>query len=205
MKQGQSSINVIKKKWEESSQYLTYLREVLHGKDVRKNLIDEYSRLRRVPIVKTSGVAGHHYGERMIWYDLAMFREVGPIGIMAGPTVHTLFDQKEESLRARVYSLIPKLPYNTLSDFRDFVLLTARLIERISYICLMATIQFLEREKGVTRESCDIRVYTDYFTSKLFWETEVLYELRHEKSMNNFCTKYDEWLCDKLLTPEVVG
>ena len=191
MKQEQSSINLIKKKWEESSQYLTYLRKALHGKDVRKNLIDEY--------------AGHHYGERMIWYDLALFREVGPIGIMAGATVYTLFNQKEESLRARVFSLIRKLPYASLSDFRDFVLLTARLIERISYICLMATIQFLEREKGMTRESSDIRVYTDYFTSKLFWETEVLYELRHEKSMNNFYTKYDEWLCDKLLNPEVVG
>lgn len=191
MKQEQSSINLIKKKWEESSQYLTYLRKALQGKDVRKNLLDVYS--------------GHLYGERMIWYDLALFREVGPIGIMAGITPHTLFNQKEESLRARVFSLIRKLPYATLSDFRDFVLLTARLIERISYICLIATIQFIEREKGVTRESCDIRVYTDYFTSKLFWETEVLYELRHEKSMNNFCSKYDEWLCDKLLTPEVVG
>jgi hypothetical protein len=191
MKQEHSSINLIKKKWEESSQYLRYLREALHGKDVRKNLIDEY--------------AGHYYGERMLWYDLALFREVGPIGIMAGATVHTLFDQKEETLRARVFSLIRKLPYATLSDFRDFVLLTARLIERISYICLMATIQFVEREKGVTRESSDIRVYTDYFTSKLFWETEVLYELRHEKSMNDFYSKYDEWLCNKLLSPEVVG
>jgi hypothetical protein len=191
MKQEQSSTNLIKKKWEESSQYLTYLREALRGKDVRKNLIDEY--------------AGNYYGERMIWYDLAMFREMGPIGIMAGATVHTLFDQKEERLRARVFSLIRKLPYASLSDFRDFVLLAARLIERISYICTMATIQFLEREKGMTRESNDIRVYTDYFTSKLFWETEVLYELRHEKSMNNFYSKYDEWLCDKLLTPEVIG
>ena len=191
MKQEQSSINLIKKKWEESSQYLRYLREALHGKDVRKNLIDEY--------------AGHYYGERMLWYDLALFREVGPIGIMAGATVHTLFDKKEETLRARVFSLIRKLPYASLSDFRDFVLLTARLIERISYICLMATIQFVEREKGVTRESSDIRVYTDYFTSKLFWETEVLYELRHEKSMNDFYSKYDEWLCNKLLSPEVVG
>jgi hypothetical protein len=191
MKWKENSVNSFKRKWEESSQYFTYLKEALHGKDVRKNLVDVY--------------AGHHYGERMIWYDLALFREVGPIGIMAGATVHTLFDQKEESLRARVFSLIRKLPYATLSDFRDFVLLTARLIERISYICLVATIQFLEREKGVTRESSDIRVYMDYFTSKLFWETEVLYELRHEKSMNDFCSKYDEWLCDKLLTPEVVG
>jgi hypothetical protein len=48
-------------------------------------------------------------------------------------------------------------------------------------------------------------VYTDYFTSKLFWETEVLYELRDEKSMNNFYSKYDDWLCDKLLSPEVAG
>jgi hypothetical protein len=191
MKQEQSSINFIKKKWEDSSQYLTYLREALQGEDVRKNLLNVYS--------------GHYYGERIIWYDLALFREVGPIGILAGATVHTLFNQKEERMRARVFSLIRKLPYASLSDFRDFVLLTARLIERISYICTMATIQFLEREKGVTRESSDIRVYTDYFTSKLFWETEVLYELRHEKSMNDFYTKYDEWLYDKLLNPEVVG
>ena len=191
MKQEQSSVNSTKGKWEKDSQYLSYLRKTLQGEDVRKNLSAVYT--------------GHLYGERMIWYDLALFREVGPIGIMAGATVHTLFDQKEESLRARVFSLIRKLPYATLSDFRDFVLLTARLIERISYICIMATIQFLEREKGDTRESSDIRVYTDYFTSKLFWETEVLYELRHEKSMHNFCSKYDEWLCDKLLTPEVVG
>lgn len=191
MKQEQSSINLIKKKWEESSQYLTYLREALQGEDVRKNLLNVYS--------------GHYYGERMIWYDLALFREVGPIGILAGATVHTLFNRKEERMRARVFSLIRKLPYASLSDFRDFVLLTARLIERISYICTMATILFLEREKGVARESNDVRVYTDYFTSKLFWETEVLYELRHEKSMNNFYTKYDEWLCDKLLNPEVVG
>ena len=191
MKQQQNSVNSFKGKWKESLQYLTYLHEALHGKDVRKNLIATYT--------------GHHYDERMIWYDLALYREAGPIGIHTDSTPRTLFDQKGESLRVRIFSLIRKLPNATLSDFRDFVLLTARLIERISYICTMATIQFLEREKGVTRESSDIRVYMDYFTSKLFWETEVLYELRHEKSMNDFYSKYDEWLCDKLLIPEVVG
>ena len=83
--------------------------------------------------------------------------------------------------------------------------MTARLIERISYLCTMATLQFLEREKGLERESDDIRVYTEYFTNNLFWETEVLYELRHEKYMKDFCDKYEQWLCEKLLTEEVVG
>lgn len=191
MKREQSSVNSFKGKWEESSQYLKYLHEALHGQDLRKNLLDVYT--------------GHHYGERMIWYDLALYREAGPIGIHTDITPRALFDQKEKRLQARIISIIRKLPCATLSDFRDFVLLTVRLIERISYICTMATIQFLEREKGVARESTDIRVYTDYFTSKLFWETEVLYELRDEKSMNNFYSKYDDWLCDKLLSPEVVG
>lgn len=191
MKQEQSSIDSIKQKWEASTTQIEYLEKVLQDGEVRNNLPELY---------KT-----HAYGERIMWHDLALFREAGAITIIAGNTPHTLFDLKERRLRARIFSLIRKLPYTSLSDFREFVILTARLIERISFLCTTATLQFLEREKGIERESADIRVYTEYFTNKLFWETEVLYELRHEKYMKDFCTKYEEWLCDKVLTEEVVG
>ena len=191
MKQDESSINSIKKQWEESTTHLKYLQSALEGEEVHDNLLDLYF--------------GHPYGERMIWHDLALFKEAGPIAIIAEATPQALFNLKEGRLKARVFSLIRKLPYAALSDFREFVIMTARLIERISYLCTMATIQFIEREKGMMRESNDIRVYTDYFTNKLFWETEVLYDLRNEKYMKDFCAKYEEWLCDKVLTEEVVG
>jgi hypothetical protein len=191
MKREQSSIDSIKKKWEESTTQIEYLKSALQGEKVRNNLLELYS--------------AHSYGERIMWHDLALFREAGPIAIIAGNPPHTFFDLKEERLRARIFSLIRKLPYTSLADFREFVILTARLVERISFLCTMTTIQFLEREKGHKRESDDIRVYTDYFTNKLFWETEVLYDLRDEKNMKDFCAKYEEWLCDKVLTEEVVG
>jgi len=191
MKQEQSYIDSIKTKWEESTTHIEYLKAALQGGEVRNNLLELY---------KT-----HPYGERILWHDLALFREVGPIAIIAGSTPHTLFDLKEGRLRARIFSLIRKLPNKSLSDFREFVIMTARLLERVSYLCTIATIQFLEREKGLMRESDDIRVYTDYFTNKLFWETEVLYDLRHEKYMKDFCAKYEDWLYDKVLTEEVVG
>jgi hypothetical protein len=191
MKQEQSSLDSIKQKWEASTTQIEYLEKALQGGEVRNNLPELY---------KT-----HPYGERLMWHDLALFREAGAIAIITGNTPHTLFDLKEGRLRERIFSLIRKLPYTALSDFREFVILTARLIERISFLCTITIIQFLEREKGHIRESGDIRVYTDYFTNKLFWETEVLYELRHEKCMEDFCAKYQEWLCDKVLTEEVAG
>ena len=191
MKQEQNSIDSIKQKWEASTTQIEYLEKALQGGEVRNNLPEFY---------KT-----HPYGERIMWHDLALFREAGAIAIIAGNTPHTLFDLKEGRLKKRIFSLIRKLPYASLSDFREFVILTARLIERISFLCTMTIFQFLEREKGLMRESNDIRVYTDYFTNKLFWETEVLYDLKNEKNMKDFCTKYEEWLCDKVLTEEVVG
>lgn len=191
MKQEQSSIDSIKQKWEESTTRIEYLKAALQGGEIRNNLMEFY---------KT-----HPYGERIMWHDLALFREAGAIAIIAGDTPHTLFNLKEGRLRARIFSLIRKLPYASLSDFREFVILTARLIERISFLCTMTIIQFLEREKSLMRESSDIRVYTEYFTNKLFWEIEVLYDLKDEKYMKDFCAKYEEWLCDKILTEEVVG
>jgi hypothetical protein len=191
MKQEQSFIDSIKQKWEESITRIEYLKTALQDGKVQNNLLELY---------KT-----HPYRERIMWHDLALFREAGAIAIIAGNTPHTLFDLKEGRLRARIFSLIRELPYTALSDFREFVILTARLIERISFLCIMTTIQFLEREKGLKRESNDIRVYTDYFTNKLFWEIEVLYDLKDEKHMKDFCAKYEEWLCDKVLTEEVVG
>jgi hypothetical protein len=191
MKQEQSSIDSIKQKWEASTTQIEYLEKALQGGKIRNNLLEFYKI--------------HPYGERIMWHDLALFREAGAITIITGNTPHTLFDLKEGRLRERIFSLIRKLPYTSLSDFREFVILTARLIERISFLCTLTIFQFLEREKGHMRESNDIRIYTDYFTNKLFWEIEVLYDLKDEKYMKDFCTKYEEWLCDKILTEEVVG
>lgn len=191
MKQEQNSIDSIKRKWEESTTRIEYLKTALQKGKVCNNLLKFYTT--------------QPYGERLLWHDLALFREAGPIAIIAGNPPHTLFDLKEERLKARIFSLIRKLPYTSLSDFREFVIMTARLIERISFLCTMTILQFLEREKGLMRESNDIRVYTDYFTNKLFWETEVLHDLKDEKYMKDFCAKYEEWLCDKVLTEEVVG
>lgn len=191
MKQEQRSIDSIKQKWESSTTQIEYLEKALHSGKIRNTLLEFY---------KT-----HHYGERLMWHDLALFREAGAIAIIAGNTPHTLFDLKEGRLRARIFSLIRKLPYSSLPDFREFVILTARLIERISFLCTMTIIQFLEREKGLVRESNDIRVYTEYFTNKLFWEMEVLNDLKDEKYMKDFCTKYEEWLCEKVLTEEIAG
>lgn len=191
MKQAQCSVEAMKKKWEESTRRIECLSSALRGEKVRTRLLSLY--------------AGVPYGERMIWHDLALFKETGPTGILAATMPGTLFDMKEGRLKERIFSLIKKLPHASLSDFREFVVMTTRVIERITYICTMALLQFTEREKGDERESPEIRPYTEYFTNKLFWEAEVLYELRHEKHMKDFCTKYEQWLCDKVLTEEVAG
>ena len=191
MKHGSGNIDPMKKKLEQSSEQLEYLRAAGKGEKVRKELISFYTR--------------HPYGEKMLWYDLAVFREAGPIGIINGVLPYTLFDLKGESLKKRIFSLIRKLPDAVLADFRELVVMTARVIERMDHICTMTILQFLEREKGEIRESCDTRVYTEYLTNKLFWEVEILYEHRDTSHMKDFCSEYERWLSDKVLTEEVIG
>lgn len=191
MKSQERHFDQAKKKLEEESDHIEQLRSVLAGEKKCNELCLRYS--------------SHPYAERLLWYNLALLAEVGPIGILAGEKPYTFFDQKDKRLHERIEKLIRKLPNNTLEDFREFVLMTARLLERFKYVCTMTIVQFLEREKGEVRETMDIRVYSEYFTSKLFWETEIIYELRDKKYMKEFCGKYESWLCDKLLSEEVVG
>lgn len=179
------------KKLEEENDHIEQLRSALAGSRICAELNQRYGK--------------HPYAERMLWYNMSLIAEVGPIGILAGEKIYTLFNDKEKRLHARIRKLIGKLPANTLGDFREFVLMTARLLERLKYVCTIALLQFLEREKGEVRETLDTRAYSEYFADRLFWETEIIYELREKKHMADFCGGYDLWLHDKLLCDGVIG
>ncbi len=78
-------------------------------------------------------------------------------------------------------------------------------LERLEYVSELLLYFFLEREKGLWRESQDSSVYTNYFNHKLFREFNEINEIIMALgSIEALQAKYESWLLDQALDEEVV-
>ena len=141
--------------------------------------------------------------ECTVWWKLALFREAGAAGLLREKEPYRHFDLVDEKLREQILVGIKKLPHETLGDFRALVTFTGWFLERVQFVCDAVLHLFLQREKGVYRESPDMSLYTDFFDQKMFRELDVIHEITDRYPFRSLNDQYESWLCDKVLDEEV--
>jgi hypothetical protein len=142
--------------------------------------------------------------ESSIWERLALYRQHGPAGLLPGEGQYCLFEYKQQRLRRRILELIGKLPGSTLGDFIALLSFRRQFLNRIEYVSDLLLYCFLEREKGLWRESEDSSVYTTCFNHKLFREFNVINEIiTASGSIEALQAEYESWLLDQALDEEV--
>ena len=143
--------------------------------------------------------------ESSAWAELALYSQQGSEGLLWGEREFCFFEKKQKKLRQRIVELIGKLPEATLEDFRALLGLRKHLLERIEYVSELLVYFFLEREKGVCRESQDTFVYTRYLNNKLFSEFSRIDDIVHPScGIKTLLAQYKTWLYDQALDEEVV-
>lgn len=143
--------------------------------------------------------------ESSMWERLALYRQQGPAGLLPGKEQECLFEYKQQRLRQRILELIGKLPGSTLDDFISLLSFRRQFLERVEYVSELLLYFFLEREKGLWRESEDSSVYTNYFNHKLFREFNEINEIiMSSSSIESLRAEYESWLLDQALDEEVV-
>jgi len=143
--------------------------------------------------------------ESSMWERLALYRQQGPAGLLPGEEQECLFEYKQQRLRQRMLELIGKLPGSTLGDFISLLSFRKHFLERVEYVSELLLYFFLEREKGLWRESEDSSVYTTYFNHKLFREFNEINEIiMSSGSIEALQTEYESWLWEQALDEEVV-
>jgi hypothetical protein len=139
-----------------------------------------------------------------MWGKLALYRQHGPADVLLTVEQVSLFVHKQQKLRQRIVELIGKLPRTTLEDFRALLGFRKYFLERVEYISELLVYFFLEREKGLWRESHESSVYTTYFNQKLFREFNVINEIvADEPGIGTVRDEYESWLLDQALDEEV--
>ena len=113
------------------------------------------------------------------------------------------FDHSRQKLRTRIVELIGKLPKEILPDFTALLDFRQQFLQRIEYVSDLLVYFFLEREKGLWRESKDTRVYITFFNHKLFREFNVINEIvAAGDGLEQLHTRYRDWLLDQALDEE---
>lgn len=142
--------------------------------------------------------------ESSMWERLALYRQQGPAGLLPGEEQECLFEYKQQRLRQRILELIGKLPGATLGDFISLLSFRRHFLERVEYVSELFLYFFLEREKGLWRESEDSSVYTTYFNHKLFREFNEINEIiMSSGSIEALQTEYESWLWEQAMDEEV--
>jgi len=143
--------------------------------------------------------------ESSMWERLALYRQQEPAGLLPGEEQECLFEYKQQRLRQRMLELIGKLPGSTLGDFISLLSFRRHFLERVEYVSELFLYFFLEREKGLWRESEDSSVYTTYFNHKLFREFNEINEIiMSSGSIEALQEEYESWLWEQALDEEVV-
>jgi len=143
--------------------------------------------------------------ESSMWERLALYRQQGPAGLLPGEEQECLFEYKQQRLRQRMLELIGKLPGSTLGDFISLLSFRRHFLERVEYVSELLLYFFLEREKGLWRESEDSSVYTTYFNHKLFREFNEINEIiMSSGSIEALQEEYESRLWEQALDEEVV-
>ncbi len=142
--------------------------------------------------------------ESSMWARLALYRQQEPAGLLPGKEQYCLFEYKQQRLRQRILELIGKLPGATLGDFTALLSFRKQFLERLEYVSELLLYFFLEREKGLWRESEDSSVYTTYFNHKLFREFNMINEIINASgSIKALQAEYESRLLDQALDEEV--
>jgi hypothetical protein len=143
--------------------------------------------------------------ERDLWQRMALYlkkgvtREKGSDPLEPG-------DGPGQKVRKRILTLIGRLPYESLDEFRGLIAFTNSFLKRAEFVCDLVVYLFAEREKGLmTNEEIDTRVYTDFFAGKFFWELEKIRQIGEQTSLKELDEQYVEWLADRILDGEVLA
>ena len=113
------------------------------------------------------------------------------------------FADKQQRFRQRILELIGRLPRESLEDFRALLDFRRFFLARLEYVSDLLVYFFLEREKGLWRESQDSSVYTNYFNHKLFRECNAINEIvAGSAGIEKLYNRYEGWLLDQALDEE---
>ncbi len=172
---------------------LKLLRSIIEGPDEawekRRQLV-KYCRSRRLE-------------ESSMWSKLALYKQGGPAEVLFTMEQGGLFADKQPRLRQRIVELIGRLPQQTVEDFKALLDFRRYFLERLEYISELLVYFFLEREKGLWRESEDSSVYTNYFNHKLFREFNAINEVIADSAgVQKLRDGYESWLLDQALDEE---
>jgi len=143
--------------------------------------------------------------ERDLWQRMALYLKKG-VTREKGSDPLELGDGPGQKVRKRILTLIGRLPYESLDEFRGLIAFTNSFLKRAEFVCDLVVYLFAEREKGLmTNEEIDTRVYTDFFAGKFFWELEKIRQIGEQTSLKELDEQYVEWLADRILDGEVLA
>lgn len=146
---------------------------------------------------------GHGLEESEMWATLALYKERGAVDVLFAMEQISLFVDKQQRLRQRIVELIGRLPQATLEDFTALLDFRRYFLERMEFVSELLVYFFLEREKGLWRQSPDSSVYTGYFNHKLFREFNAIDEaVTGSAGVETLRSRYEGWLLDQALDEE---
>lgn len=141
--------------------------------------------------------------ESSMWDKLALYKQGGAGDVLFTMERVGLFADKQPRLRQRIVELIGRLPQETVEDFKAVLDFRNYFLERLEYISELLVYFFLEREKGLWRESEDSSVYGNYFNHKLFREFNTINEVTSDSpGVKGLRSGYESWLLDQALDEE---
>ena len=174
----------------EAQRLLKLLRRVLEGQEEASR-----KRKRLVKYCRSRGLE-----ESMMWAKLALYKQCGPTDVLFTMEQTGHFADIQQRLRQRIIVLIGCLPRESLEDFRVLLDFRRFFLERLEHVSDLLVYFFLEREKGLWRESQDSSVYTNYFNHKLFREFDVINEIvAGSAGIEKLRDRYEGWLLDQAL------
>ena len=131
------------------------------------------------------------------------YKQCGPLDVLFTMEQMSSFADKQQRFRQRIIVLIGCLPRESLEHFRALLDFRRFFLARLEYVSDLLVYFFLEREKGLWRESQDSSVYTNYFNHKLFRECNAINEIvAGSAGIEKLYNRYEGWLLDQALDEE---
>lgn len=135
-----------------------------------------------------------------MWAKLALYKQCGPADVLFTMEQPGHFSDIQQRLRQMIIGLIGCLPRESLEDFRVLLDFRRFFLERLEHVSDLLVYFFLEREKGLWRESQDSSVYTNYFNHKLFRKFNAINDIvAGSAGIEKLRDRYEGWLLDQAL------
>lgn len=182
----------------EPSEQLQQLQHLLEDV-LEPGLEEHHKRKQLITYCRSQGIQ-----ESSMWALLTVYRQLGCVlTALQDAEQVSFYAHRQEQFRSRIVELIGKLPPETLKEFRSLLAFRKDFLERTEHISDLLLYFFLEREKGLWRESADSSLYTTYFNNKLFREFNAINEILKEASgIAEAQELYENWLLDQHLDQE---